>query len=726
MKLHPLAFAVLSGLASHAFASENSTESADISAPQSVIEMETVVVTATKIEQPLSKTSGSIAVISDEQIKQEGATELYDALNHQPGVTVTGGAGRPQNITIRGMSGNRIAIIKNGVKVGDGYGAADLNDVTGRNSFDMANVKQVEVIKGAGSSLYGSGAIGGVVVVTTKQPGDYLGKQDSHFEVNAGYAGISDKYKLETTLAKRFGDHESLLLVSGWKGGETRNFNRDLYERDVDGYGTEFTHNYFLNDLVMLKANLSYYKETMVRQDGIAPVQEDGKWLADKYFEDGKTTSFDAQVGAEFEVLDNLLLDSSDIKAYYRLKNSDTFKDVYMHREQSGITEKRRQVEQRIYEDELIGLSADQKKDFLLGDNTKHQVAWGFVFEQNKYRRPITKNIYDWRGLSDTVKDSFADATMLTAAAFIHDKIEWQNWTITPGVRYDLQRLSPTKVTQIGGHEITENNSSELSPSLSVAYQFTPAFNSYLSYSHGFRAPAYDKTYGYVPHLFNPLKPFVIIPNAKLKQETSDNFELGSKYDDGQLSLYAAVFYSKFDNFIEQKAVGQAADKTHWEFQYLNLAGVKTYGIELSSAYQINEAMKLSGNIGIVDGKDNEGEPIRTITPVEGNIKFDYSLDQITAYSRLNFAGAMPLSRTPTCYNNVEMKVPCATTDAWATVDLGLSYNITKNFRVNANVINLFNKEYIRYQDVAGIGESAKQYSTEPGRYFNVNANYQF
>ncbi|OZS43947.1 TonB-dependent hemoglobin/transferrin/lactoferrin family receptor [Photobacterium sanguinicancri] len=734
MKLHPIAFAVLSGLASHAYASDLATNSVadtpvnttENSNSANTTQMETIIVTATKIEQPLSKTSGSVSVITSDQIKRAGATELYDALNHEPGVSVTGGAGRPQNITIRGMTGNRIAIIKNGVKVGDGYGAADLNDVTGRNSFDLSNVKQIEVIKGAGSSLYGSGAIGGVVVVTTKQPGDYLGTKDSHYEASASYAGISDKQKLSTTIAQRFGDHESLLLLSGWQGGETHNYNRDLYDRELEGYSTEFTHNYFLNDLVMLKGTVSYYKETMERNDGMAPVQEDGRWKAKQYYENGQTTSFDAQVGTEIDSLDNSLFDRADIKAYYREKTSDTYKDVFMQREHQSITEKRRQVEQRLYKDSLIGLSADQTKAFQLSDNTEHQVAWGVQFEQNKYQRPINKNIYDWRGTTGLTKDSFADATMLTAAVFIRDQIKWQEWTITPGVRYDRQQLSPTGDANIGGIQINENNSSEISPSLSVAYQFTPALNSYLSYSHGFRAPAYDKTYGYVPHLFNPLKPFIIIPNSELKQETSDNFELGSKYDDGRFSLYAAVFYSKFKNFIEQKMIGQAADKTHWQFQYQNLEGVKTYGFELSSAYQLTDAFKLSGKLGLVDGKDGNGEPIRTLTPLEGNIQLDYTVEKITAFSRLNFAAAMPMDRTPKCYNNVEMEIPCATTDNWATLDLGASYQVSDNFTLYATVINAFNNEYIRYQDVAGIGENSKSYSTEPGRYFNINANYQF
>ncbi|MDE1056719.1 TonB-dependent receptor, partial [Escherichia coli] len=92
---------------------------------------------------------------------------------------------------------------------------------------------------------------------------------------------------------------------------------------------------------------------------------------------------------------------------------------------------------------------------------------------------------------------------------------------------------------------------SEFSPSLSVGYQLTESLNTYLSYDHGFRAPGYDKIYGYQNHDFVPITPFVIVPNMDLEAETSDSFELGSKFDNGQTQLYAAVFYQKFDNFID-------------------------------------------------------------------------------------------------------------------------------------------------------------------------------
>ena len=76
---------------------------------------ETIVVKGQRIEQKLSDVSGSITVITEEDLDHQVATELTDVFKNEPGVSVTGSAGRPQNIIIRGMGGNRVLIIKDGV-----------------------------------------------------------------------------------------------------------------------------------------------------------------------------------------------------------------------------------------------------------------------------------------------------------------------------------------------------------------------------------------------------------------------------------------------------------------------------------------------------------------------------------------------------------------------------------------------------------------------------------
>ncbi|WP_081721654.1 TonB-dependent receptor [Salinivibrio socompensis] len=84
------------------------------------------------------------------------------------------------------------------------------------------------------------------------------------------------------------------------------------------------------------------------------------------------------------------------------------------------------------------------------------------------------------------------------------------------------------------------------------------------------------------------------------------------------------------------------------------------------------------------------------------------------------------MTRTPMCYTELGTRSECAQTSGWASVDLGLGYQFSSQASINLNVYNVLDREYIRYQDVAGISESQTRFSTEPGRYFTLNARYAF
>lgn len=716
LKPVPLAFLSLFGLSSHS------------AVAQDVTAISTIVVTANKIEKPLSETNGSVAVITSEAMTREGATELYDALNHEPGISVSGGAGRPQNITIRGMSGNRVAVIKDGVRVADGYGADDLNDVAGHNSFDLGDVKQIEVVKGAGSSLYGSGAVGGVVVLTSKAPSDYLGQRDSYWGIEGGYAGISNKYRTTLTTAQRFGDSDHLLRLSYWTGSESKNHDESLYLRDVDGFHAALTSEWFVSPQWMLKGKLSYYQQEALREEGQPPIQQDGKgWIAKDFHEQGQVTTLESRVGAEWEGA-GILADQADFNLYYRLTENDSDLRVAMERVQESLLFKRRQIDSRQFRDALMGGSAEMQKQVSLG-SANHTFAWGVTLESTRHERPLEKQIIDWNGAQRTESAPFAEATTDRFGVYVHDDIAWGRWNLTPGLRFDYQRLSPGGADSIGTealgrYALESTDHSEISPSLSLAYQWTDALNTYLSYTHGFRAPSYAKAYGFVPHLNGDLGSFVILPNPDLGAETSDNFELGSKYDDGRLAVYGALFYSVFDDFIDEQVVGWDDANQHAIVQYQNLNGVKTYGAELTVRYALTDALAISSKLGIVDGEDEQGEEIRALTPLEGNTQLDYLAEDWDGFVRANYAGAM--ARVPTCYGELGMAETCAETSGWLTVDLGAGYFVTPDFRLNLAIHNLLDRDYTRYQDVAGVAAKDTTFSSQPGRYFNINAKYSF
>lgn len=711
MKLSPVNVAVLSALATGFVHAESEPGT-----------YEKIVVTANKYEEPLSQTAGSVAVISGDDIQKEGATELYDALNHEPGVSVTGGAGRPQNITIRGMSGNRIVIVKDGIAMSDGYGADDLNDSAGRNSFDVATLKQIQVVKGASSTSYGSGAIGGVVILKSNTPEDFLNGENIYVDASGTYTGISNKYRAASNLAFRVGDTSSLLSAAYWTGEETRNHRQDLYNRDVDGVSAEYTLHHIVNDQWLLKAKAELYSETMKRQEGIASIQTDGLWNIKDYNEENTTSTYLFWVGAEYDAL-HTWMDALDTKFYYRTTEYDQDTNRLMNRDNNGITEQRREIERRRFNDELIGWSLDVNKVLDVG-RVEHTMVYGAVIETTYHDRPVDETRSDWNGKISDSSTPFAPARGYSMGVFFQDAMQWNRWTAMLGLRFDAHRLTADDANAIGYEDLKDNSSSELSPSASLAYQFTPDLNAYVSYKHGYRSPEYDKTYGYVSHDFVPITPFVILPNFDLEAETSDSFEIGTKYDDGALRVYGAIFYNKFNNFISVVDKGFNGASGLFEKRYENIDGVETYGAEATVEYAFADDWTASTKAGWVNGKDDDGEYVRSITPLEGNVSLRYDNRHLNGYARLNWADAM--DRTPSCATDLGLKADCATTSGWATVDLGVGYNFNANTYVSLNVINLFDREYVRYQDVAGVAESQTRFSTEPGRYFTVNARYAF
>ncbi|WP_394246290.1 TonB-dependent hemoglobin/transferrin/lactoferrin family receptor [Vibrio profundi] len=710
MKLLPISAAVLQVLAANV-----------VHANSEYSQFEEVVVSANKIEQPLSEVAGSIAVFDGETIEKKGATELYDSLKGEPGVSVTGGAGRPQNVTIRGMTGNRIVIVKDGVKSSDGYGASDINDKVGRNSFDMSNVKSIEVVKGASSSLHGSGAIGGVVIVETKRPEDFLQDQDFYSDVSTTYTGLSDKYKGSSNVAFRLGETESLINVAYWTGNETRNFEQDLYQRDLEGVSGSYTLNHHWSDALMLKAKADYYNSELSRNEGSASIQKDGIWEIETFDEQESLEEFGFLVGLEYQ---SASVWFSELDATLYSRNTRTIENTnrLMWREENNQVRRRRTIEQRDFHDELFGTDIDllANADWF---GLNHELAYGFTATTSRYERPSNTVTMDWNGVNEVNKKPFAPARTYSFGSYVRDVIELQAWTLTGGLRFDLHSLQPDQDSEIEGFEVKDMDSSEWSPSLSAAYYWSDSLNTYVSYSHGYRAPTYDKAYGYNNHDFVPLTPFLITPNMDLEAETSDSIEVGSKFDDGDTQFYTAVFFQKFENFIDIKEIGMN-DQGVYLKQYQNISGVETYGIEVSLAHRLTEHWGISTKAGYVDGKDGEGHYVRTLTPWEGNVELTYDNESFSAYSMVNWAQSM--DRVPSCSTDIGLETECARTSGWATIDLGASYSLTRDFNVSANIINLLDKNYIRYQDVGGISDSDKGYSTQPGRYFTVNAKYEF
>ena len=121
--------------------------------------LEEVIVTSSLIDQTLSDIENPLHVVSGDDISATASQSLGESLDGLIGVSSAdygSGVGQP---IIRGMSGNRVKILNNGMVVRDvaGIGVDHVNDV------DLNNIQQIEIVRGPSSLLYANGTIGGII-----------------------------------------------------------------------------------------------------------------------------------------------------------------------------------------------------------------------------------------------------------------------------------------------------------------------------------------------------------------------------------------------------------------------------------------------------------------------------------------------------------------------------------------------------------------------------------
>lgn len=681
---------------------------------------ETIVVKGQRIEQKLSDVSGSITVITEEELDRQIATELTDVFKNEPGVSVTGSAGRPQNIIIRGMGGNRVLIIKDGVRVSDGFGADDLNDKVGRFSFDLDDVKQIEVAKGAGSSLHGSDAIGGTIVISTKQPEDYLQGQDAYLGSKVLQDGSSDKQKLSATGAARLLDSEHLLRVSGWQGHETANYDESRIPADLDGLSASTSSRFPLSDHHLLRLELDYFEDNAQRDQGPREVpQPDGKWQVRQYHEQGSQRTQGGKLGWEASDLGSLLADQFTWSLYgNHSKNSANKRSLLQNDLLSGYPRYRSERELSTFTEDRVGSELDVRRDLVTGD-LAHKLSYGVELERTRHERPVEKLSLEAGVPQPSQSEPFSSARTDRAGVWLGDVATLGRWQFTPTLRMDHQWLRPQDGNQ------GENHSWHLSPSLATSYRVNEQWRSWLSYANGFRAPSYDKVYGNIPHYF-ALPPFQIIANTDLKEETSHSFEWGLSGEGESWSIKPALFYNRYYNFIDWREVGLRLSDGVILRQYRNVAKAETWGAEIAASYWLTQEWELATKLGWVDGEDSQGEALRTLTPLEGNTRLSYQTHDWSLGVQADYAAAM--DRVPSCGNSLTKRQDaCLTSAGWFSLAMTADWLITDALKVNLKLDNLFDTRYTRYQDVAGLeaGTDAGLF-TQSGRTFSASLRYTF
>jgi vitamin B12 transporter len=194
------------------------------------INLDDVVVTASRIAQQRSSVIADVTIIDRQEIEQSGQTSIVDLLQLQSGVEISssGGLGKSASIRIRGANDNHTIILVDGLRVN----SATLG-TTSIQHIPLSQVEKIEILRGPSSSLYGSEGIGGTIQIFTRQSS---GEPKINMSVGAGSYNTQD---VSAGVSGRISD-TSFSLQAGYVRSDgfsaTNSKSKSYYFGDDDGY----------------------------------------------------------------------------------------------------------------------------------------------------------------------------------------------------------------------------------------------------------------------------------------------------------------------------------------------------------------------------------------------------------------------------------------------------------------------------------------------------------
>jgi hemoglobin/transferrin/lactoferrin receptor protein len=693
-----------------------------------------ITVTGTRTPRALQDSPGTITIIDDDDIQNLFIRDIKDLIRYEPGVSVRNRPTRAGNssINIRGIEGNRVLIQIDGVRVPDIY----VN--TSRDLVDFESLSKVEIIRGPASTLYGSDAIGGVVSFITKDPEDYLNIFNRPFYVSGKVNYNTSDYGLAETLTLAGGDEKlsGLLQYTRRDQNELQNYGGIAPNPQDVGGNNFFSKVVFRpndnNTFRLTGELLDRNTETDVRSSaGFNPFT---RLTTVSQFAEDDVRRGRISLSHDYANPNSSLFQNLRWQVYYQ--DADTTEEVET-RFINGARQNIRRVQKNSFSQQIIGGDVQLQSNFKTGD-INHRLTYGFDLFNTATTRPrdatefnqttgaVTKNVIGELFPNKT----FPDTNTLRGGVYVQNEIEFADGRITliPGIRYDYYQLSPNRDDDFNrintqNSEVKGFSDSAISPRLGIVAKVTPEVALFAQYARGFRSPPYDDaTLAFTNFAFG----YTVLPNANLKPETSDSYEVGIRgsFPQGKFSLTG--FYNRYDNFIENVQVGvlPIGGRPFQQFQSQNIKGATIYGIEAKGEYRFNntsDGVSLFGGLAYAVGDNKEtNQPLDSIDPFKAVLGLRYR-------SPGDIWGA-ELATTVVADKDRVSSSDFFKSKAYTVVDLLGYYNFNRNTTLNLGIFNLFNERYIEWSDVRGVNASDRflDLYTQPGINFAASLTVRF
>ena len=531
----------------------------------SIQTVEEVIVTATRSERILATLNMPVLLITQKQIQQMGALRLGQVLQEQTGLAIINDHG--QGIQMQGLAPEYTLILIDGEPlIGRTAGTLELSRLA------VGNIKQIEIIKGATSSLYGSEALGGVINIITENPK----QQKISFSSRYGTNQTSDLGLNASFQNKKWGG--SLFLNR--YGSLGYDFTPESFGKTVEpfsNYTFQSKIQYEFSSKIKLSISGRYFIENQESNFDVGNTQN-AAFVTGK----GSIRDFNFNPSVTWRISDKW-------KAYMRL-----YQSVYETQSYLNYLSDNTEYDKTFFKQSF--LRPEVQTEYFISEKHILTLGLGNTWETVEATR--------YEG-----KKAFQTQYAYTQYEFLPTK----KWNITFGSRFDHHTVY----------------GSQLSPKVSLQYDMNKYIALRGSLGRGFKAPDFRQLYlnftntvaGYsvfgteeLPFILqnlqaqNQIAEVLLAPSeiGKLKAETSTSYNIGAKIKPSdKWTVNVNLFRNKLENMIESQIV---AIRTTGQsiFSYRNLNNIFTQGLETDISYKLNQFIQISGGYQFLEAKDKE------------------------------------------------------------------------------------------------------------------------
>lgn len=661
--------------------------------------LDAVVVTATRTENDVKNVPASTQIITSSDIKKSGATNVRDAITDFANITMTKKVrGGGHEIIVRGMSTDKSLIMVNGHRVANEADGSGLGNANALDRINVDNIEKIEIVKGPSSALYGSEAMGGVINIITKS--------SKEAEVRTGLVNSSEDFtnwwhldsgeigKFSATLDMRFnkirrdGDDTDFLSDS-FGTAQTYNFNANYHFNDhnylnfyVDHYTQNLKRDLYTHKRDNIKVDFPEKMGSMLGQTSMTGEGSMEDALANYHYKqqtyglswNGKTARNDWQIQTYLSKFDW----KSDIR----------YSGIFKGHVPAGLNPMTGRMWDTIFYGFMAGDSGIYKNDVNVNSNkifviegrnsTKindnHRITYGAEYIKNTVKGT---NFGDDNQFGVThigsvskngVKKEISEKEIDTYAAYLQDEINYGKWFIVPAIRYDHH----------------ENFGSHTSPKLGLTYKANDTFRVKANYGKGFKAPTIQNLYCKLVTHMGPAGIITVNPNANLRPETSNSWDVGVEKEWGKISTSLVYFDTKLENMITTEKI---IDKT---YRCVNVGNVRVKGIEHTLGYELNPMWKFKVNstwLDAVNKDKNQPLPQRSRLSQIYSLSFDDGKDigwSAVLWDELNYKYVTPVT--------VKGDIVAGPKKTYNLLNFTLTRKINKDTKIYGSVQNIFDK----------------------------------